>query len=303
MRFKIIGPLTSTLEMDVHPAIFTASMIGYSFVSLSKPDGTHLVKNEIFELINKAFDQFVNFFYVYDLIGNTECYVGEAIESLRDKIILASKHQGEASKVNIQEFFSKHCSSLRTDYIDIYFLEYNSITPIEESMMSLKELLKARKIRSIGLSGHELNVELIKKAHAICPVTIVQINHSLWNRTSEQIKIVKLCKRLGITYLSCASENMTYLPKTVHSFKPASVEEKKALEGLNKLALQKAVTSEVIEIAWAIHQNYFLFLNPLTSDTILKTISSSKIKLLPEDITLLNTLFPTNHNHLLPERL
>lgn len=303
MRFKIIGPLTSALEMDIHPATFTASMIGYSFINLSKPDGTHLVKNEIFELINTAFDQFINFFYVYDLIGNIECYVGEAIEPLRDKVILASKHEGEASKVNIQEIFSKHCSSLRTDYIDIYFLEYKSITPIEESMMCLKELLKARKIRGIGLSGQELNVELIKKAHVICPVTIVQMNHSLWNRTSEHIEIVKLCKRLGITCLSCTSENMTYLPKTVHSFKLTSPEEEKALEGLNKLALQKAVTSEIIEIVWAIQQGYFLFLNPLTSDTILKTISSSKIKLLPEDITLLNTFFPIDHNHLLPERL
>ena len=81
-------------------------------------------------------------------------------------------------------------------YIDILYMQrLDPATPIEESMEAMKELIKEGVIKGVGLS--EAKAENIRKAHAIQPITAVQIEYSLWSRDVEK-DIIPTCRELGI---------------------------------------------------------------------------------------------------------
>ncbi|KAB2018800.1 hypothetical protein ES319_D08G254300v1 [Gossypium barbadense] len=85
---------------------------------------------------------------------------------------------------------------LGVDYIDLYYIiKIDTKTPIEDTMEELKQLVKEGKIKYIGIS--EASPETIRRAHAIHPLTAVQIEWSLWTRDAEE-EIIPLCRELGI---------------------------------------------------------------------------------------------------------
>ena len=298
MKFKIIGPIACTRsgtasEISVCPATFTTSVMGYSALGFVGTESIPLKKEVVFDLMTTSVDQGINFFYASDTkVGGTEFLMGELIESMRDRVILVAKHKGKSSPANIRLVFDEHCSQFRTDYIDIYGLEYDSSVPIEESMGSMKTLLDNGKIKGIALSGIGLSTDLIERAYAIFPITAVQVSYSLWNRTVEQSKIFETCKRLGIVCIACTGAEMEFVPRTAKTFEPESHEERKALEGLQKLAKDKGVSPAQLELAWIRHQGCFAFVTNLNREALLESTRSTAIKLLPADIALLDTLFP-----------
>ena len=85
---------------------------------------------------------------------------------------------------------------LETEYIDLYYLHRKDpATPITETMAELKLLVEEKKIRHIGLS--ECSAADIRAAHAVHPITAVQLEWSLWTRDVEA-EIVPTCRELGI---------------------------------------------------------------------------------------------------------
>ena len=140
--------------------------------------------------------------------GHNEQLIGAAIHGLRDKVVLATKF---GVKVNDArngivldgrpEYVAAACeASLRrlgTDVIDLYYCHrLDPTVPIEDTVGAMAELVTAGKVRALGLS--EVGPELIRRAHAVHPITALQSEYSLWERRVEG-GITATCRELGIT--------------------------------------------------------------------------------------------------------
>jgi aryl-alcohol dehydrogenase-like predicted oxidoreductase len=140
--------------------------------------------------------------------GHNEQLIGAAIEGCRENVVLATKF---GAKVNAArdgvvldgrpEYAAAACeASLRrlgTDVIDLYYLHrLDPSVPIEDTVGAMAELVTAGKVRTLGLS--EVGPDLIRRAHAVHPITALQNEYSLWERRVEQ-GITATCRELGIT--------------------------------------------------------------------------------------------------------
>ncbi len=84
--------------------------------------------------------------------------------------------------------------------IDLYYLHrWDKKVPIEDSVGALADLVKAGKVRTIGLS--EVSSATIRKAHAVHPITAVQTEYSLWTRNPEY-GVLETCRELGIGFVA-----------------------------------------------------------------------------------------------------
>jgi len=140
--------------------------------------------------------------------GHNERLIGAAIEGRRENVVLATKF---GAKVNDTrdgvvldgrpEYAARACdASLRrlgTDVIDLYYLHrLDPRVPIEDTVGAMAALVTAGKVRTLGLS--EVGPDLIRRAHAVHPITALQNEYSLWERGVEQ-GITATCRELGIT--------------------------------------------------------------------------------------------------------
>lgn len=165
--------------------------------------------------IQRALELGVNFFDTADGYGHgrNEELLAEALQDTpRDQVIIATKCGMVRDKTNpmirslntspayIKEACEASLKRLNTDYIDLFYLHrLDGVTPIEESMKALVELVAAGKIRHIGLS--EVDADTIRCAHAIHPITAVQSEYSLWSRGQEQT-VIPICAALNIGFVA-----------------------------------------------------------------------------------------------------
>ncbi|MCL7051010.1 hypothetical protein MKW94_006716 [Papaver nudicaule] len=165
-------------------------------------------------LIHHAIDRGVTFLDTSDLYGphTNEILIGKALVGKRDKVQLATKFGGcfesgspisfeSGSKISFQiyghpEYVRAACEAslkrLQVDYIDLYYQHRTDTkVPIEVTMGELKKLVEEGKIKYIGLS--EVSASTIRRAHAVHPITAVQLEWSLWARDIEE-DIVPTCR-------------------------------------------------------------------------------------------------------------
>ncbi|CAI8586381.1 unnamed protein product [Vicia faba] len=129
---------------------------------------------------------------------------------------------------------------LDVNYIDLYYQHrVDTSVPIEDTMEELKQLVNEGKIRYIGLS--EANADTIKRAHAVHPITALQMEYSLWSRDIEE-EIIPLCR--------CTGEN---LEKNECFY-----------ERINDLASKHACTPSQLALAWLLHQGNDIIPIPAT---------------------------------------
>jgi aryl-alcohol dehydrogenase-like predicted oxidoreductase len=140
--------------------------------------------------------------------GHNEQLIGAAIEGRREHVVLATKFGAKVSDTRDgvvldgrPEYAAAACeASLRrlgTDVIDLYYLHrLDPTVPIEDTVGAMAELVTAGKIRTLGLS--EVGPDLIRRAHAVHPITALQNEYSLWERGVEQ-GVTSTCRELGIT--------------------------------------------------------------------------------------------------------
>jgi len=147
--------------------------------------------------------------------GVSEQLVGKALSPHRQRFTLASKCgmqgvdvQGDGKLVRVIDgrpaTLRQTCEDalrrLKTDVIDLYYLHrWDKKVPIEDSVGGLSDLVRAGKIRSIGLS--EVSANTLRKAHAVHPIAAVQTEYSLWTRNPE-IAVLDACRELGTTFVA-----------------------------------------------------------------------------------------------------
>lgn len=185
------------------------SKLGFGCMGLSGVYNSPLSEEDGIAIIKDAYSKGVTFFDTADVYGASanEVLVGKALKQLpRENIQLATKFgiiRMEATKMVVKgtpEYVRSCCEAslkrLGVDYIDLYYQHrVDTSIPIEETMGELKKLVEEGKIKYIGLS--EASTDTIRRAHAVHPITALQMEWSLWTRDIEE-EIVPLCRQLGI---------------------------------------------------------------------------------------------------------
>ncbi|MCE5271584.1 aldo/keto reductase [bacterium] len=168
---------------------------------------------ESIRTIHRALELGLNFLDTADMygVGRNEELVGRAIRDRRDKVVLATKFgnvrgaDGSFLGVNGKpEYVRKCCDAslkrLNIETIDLYYQHrVDPDTPIEETVGAMAELVKAGKVRYLGLS--EAGPANIRKARAVHPISALQSEYSLWTRDVES-EILSTCRELGIGFVA-----------------------------------------------------------------------------------------------------
>ncbi|XP_024358782.1 probable aldo-keto reductase 2 [Physcomitrium patens] len=164
------------------------------------------------DLIHHAVERGVTFLDTADMYGpfTNEMLVGKAIKGIRDKVQIATKfanyidENGNYSVRGDPEYVREACEGslkrLGVDCIDLYYQHrVDTKVPIEITVGAMAELVKEGKVEYLGLS--EASASEIRRAHAVHPITAVQMEWSLWARDIEE-DIVPTCRELGISIVS-----------------------------------------------------------------------------------------------------
>ncbi|XP_058213340.1 perakine reductase-like [Rhododendron vialii] len=186
------------------------SKLGYGCMGLTGSYNSPVPEEDGIAILKHAFSKGITFFDTSDIYGAdhaNEKLVGKALKQLpREKIQLATKfgvvkidQTGMVVK-GTAEYVRSCCEAslkrLDVDYIDLYYVHrIDKSVPIEETMGELKKLVEEGKIRYIGLS--EASPNTIRRAHAVHPITAVQMEYSLLTRDIEE-EIIPVCRELGI---------------------------------------------------------------------------------------------------------
>nr|GMD68031.1 auxin-induced protein PCNT115-like [Ipomoea batatas] len=283
-----------------------------SFYGPPKPD------EDMIKLIHHAIDSGVTLLDTSDMYGphTNEILLGKALKGgVREKVQLATKFaycfgEGGMDIRGDPEYVRAACEAslkrLEVDCIDLYYQHrVDTRVPIEVTMGELKKLVEEGKIKYIGLS--EASAATIRRAHAVHPITAVQIEWSLWARDVEE-EIIPTCRELGIGivaysplgrgFLSSGSkllENFSegdtrqYLPR----FNGENAEQNKKLyERINKLAQQKGCTPSQLALAWLHHQGNDVCPIPGTTriENFNQNIGTFSVKLTADDISELECI-------------
>jgi hypothetical protein len=198
MQMRRIGP-------------FEVSAIGLGCMNLSHAYGSPPSPDAGAQVLLRALELGVTLFDTAALygFGANEELVGRVLEPHRAHITLASKcgMTGVDGKRVIDgrpDTLKRTCDAslrrLQTDVIDLYYLHrWDKKVPIEDSIGALADLVRAGKIRAIGLS--EVSAGTLKRAHAVHPITALQNEYSLWTRNPE-IAGLEACRSLGVAFVA-----------------------------------------------------------------------------------------------------
>ena len=266
------------------------SALGLGCMGLSYGYGPATDRADAVALIRKAFDLGVTFFDTAEAYaqGLNESVVGEALEPVRDQVVIATKfgfkdgdtNQGLDSRPErirtVVEHALKH---LRTDRIDLlYQHRVDPAVPIEDVAGTVKDLVAAGKVKHFGLS--EAGISQIRRAHAVLSVAALQSEYSLWWREPEA-EILPVLEELGIGFVPFSPLGKGFLTgaineqtsfdasdfrNTVPRFEPAARQANRALvDVLAGIAARKQVTPAQLALAWLLAQEPWIVPIPGTT--------------------------------------
>ena len=190
----------------------TVSALGLGCMGMSHGYGPPKDRQEMIALLRTAVDRGVTLFDTAEAYGplTNEELVGEALEPVRDQVVIATKfgfkvwphaeQDGVDSRPeHIRDVAHASLKRLRTETIDLFYQHrVDPSVPIEDVAGTVKELIQEGKVRHFGLS--EAGVETMRKAHAVQPVTALQSEYSIWWRQPEH-EILPLLEELGIGFV------------------------------------------------------------------------------------------------------
>jgi aryl-alcohol dehydrogenase-like predicted oxidoreductase len=271
-------------------------------------------------LIKKAVDLGIDFFDTADMygVGHNEVLVGQALKRVRGKVVIATKFgnmrrvDGALLGVNGKpEYVKAACDvslkRLGVDVIDLYYQHrVDPQTPIEETIGAMADLVKAGKVRFLGLS--EASAATLRRANAVHPIAALQTEYSLWSRDPEG-EILSACRELDIAFVAYSPLGRGILTAKYRS--PAAFTEQdyrltmprfqgknlkrnlKLVRQLKALAGRKGCTPAQIALAWVLSRGENVIPIPGTRHTkfLRDNIAAIDITLTSEEIRELESLF------------
>jgi aryl-alcohol dehydrogenase-like predicted oxidoreductase len=290
------------------------SAIGLGCMGLSSGYGPATDKSAAIALIRAAVERGVTFFDTAEVYGPfvNEELVGEALAPFRDQVVIATKfgfrsdpatgkQEGLDSRPNhIREVADASLKRLRTDVIDLFYQHrVDPDVPIEDVAGTVKELIKAGKVRHFGLS--EAGVNTIRRAHAVQPVTALQSEYSLWWREPEA-EILPTLAELGIGFVpfsplgrgflaGAIDADTKFAPDDFRNLVPRfSQEARKAnqalVDVLGGLAAARGATKAQIALAWLLAQKPWVVPIPGTTklNRLEENLGAASLELTPDHL-------------------
>ncbi len=261
------------------------SALGLGCMRMTFGDAPIGTRQDMINFLHAAVDRGITFFDTAEVYGpfTNEDLVGEALEPFRDKVVIATKfgfkHDGDrgpspgtgldSRPEQIKRVAEASLKRLRVEAIDLFYQHRpDPNVPIEDVAGAVKDLIQEGKVKHFGLS--ESPADLIRRAHAVCPVTALQSEYSIWWRAIEENDVLATCENLGIGlvpysplgrgYLTgTIGENTTFAANDIRShnprFTPEAIRANRAVvELLEKIGGQYDATPTQIALAWLLAQ-------------------------------------------------
>ncbi|CAI9676875.1 MULTISPECIES: aldo/keto reductase [Elizabethkingia] len=270
-------------------------------------------EQESVRTLHKALDSGINFWDTADMYANgkNEELISKVLVPNRDKIFIATKfgfrfknnEAGPSNSANtyfdgspewIRQAVDNSLQRLRIDTIDLYYAHrIDPNVPVEETVGAMAELVKAGKVRYLGLS--EASAESIRKANAIHPIAALQSEYSLLTRDVEE-SILPVVRELGISLVPYSPlarglfNNINEVQqledsdfrKSLPRYQEAYLENNKSLaKELNELAASKGITGSQLALAWVLAQG----------DDIIPIPGTKRVKYLEQNIEAASVTF------------
>lgn len=300
-----------------------ASELGLGCMGMSEFYGVHDDADSI-KTLDHAFDIGVRFWDTADAYGphTNEVLVGKVLKGKRQQITLATKFGILRDPLNPElrglngkpDYVKSACEAslkrLGIDIIDLYYLHrVDGVTPIEETVSAMADLVKQGKIRGIGLS--EVSVETLKKAHAIHPITAVQSEYSLWTRDPED-GILQTCAELGVGFVAYSPLGRGFLTgqiKKIEDFETSDYrrfsprfqgenfqKNLHLVEKIQQLATKKGCQASQLALAWVMAQGKHIFPIPGTKRIkyLDENVGALTVSLSPEELAEIDAILPRN---------
>jgi aryl-alcohol dehydrogenase-like predicted oxidoreductase len=307
---------------------FQVSAIGLGCMNICHAYGAPVSEQQAERVLLAALDAGITHFDTAALygFGASETLVGKYLAKHRSKFTLASKcgmtgvpnEQGVKVRVidgrpeTIKATCEEALKRLQTEVIDLYYLHrWDKKVPIEESVGALADLVRAGKIRSVGLS--EVSAPTLRKAHAVHPIAALQTEYSLWSRNPE-IAVLQACRELGVSFVAFSPVARGFLcgPMDVNAFdakdirrsmprfSPENYAKNQALlPAYNAIADEVGCTPSQLAIAWLLHQGEDILPIPGTTSVehLMNDIGAAEVTLPADVIARLNALINQHTVH------
>ncbi|XP_062164488.1 probable aldo-keto reductase 4 [Alnus glutinosa] len=286
---------------------------GLGCMGMSASYGPPKPEQDMIALIHHAVHSGVTFLDTSDIYGpfTNEILLGKALKGgVRERVQLAtkfgfSKTDGKTEIRGDPAYVRAACEAslkrLDLDCIDLYYQHrVDTRLPIEVTIGELKKLVEEGKIKYIGMS--EASASTIRRAHAVHPITAVQLEWSLWTRDVEE-EIIPTCRELGIGIVAYsplargffssglkAVENLS--SESLPRFQPENLEHNKIVfERVNEMAKRKGCTPSQLALAWVHHQGNDVCPIPGTTkiENFNQNIGALSVKLTPEEMAELES--------------
>jgi aryl-alcohol dehydrogenase-like predicted oxidoreductase len=278
-------------------------------------------EGEAIATIHRAIELGITFLDTADMYGpfTNERLVGRAIADRRDKVVLATKFGNErredGSWVGINgrpEYVHQACDAslqrLGTDHIDLYYQHrVDNDTPIEETVGAMKELVEAGKVRHLGLS--EAAPATIRRANAVHPITALQTEYSLWERTPED-EILPTTRELGIGFVAYSPLGRGFLSGQITSIDDLDDKDFRRrgprfqgenfqrnldlVEKVKEIAEEKGVTPSQLALAWVLARGEDIVPIPGTKRVryLEENVKAVDVQLTDDDLRRIEEAFP-----------
>jgi len=271
--------------------------------------------------IHHALDQGLNFLDTADMYGpfKNEELVGRAIKGRRHQVVLATKfgnvrgEDGSFRGVNGRPDYVRACceaslTRLGVEHIDLYYQHrVDRTVPIEETVGAMADLVKAGKVRHLGLS--EAAPATLRRAHAVHPISALQTEYSLWSREPED-ELLPTTRELGITFVAYSPLGRGFLTarfrklddipegdyrRNAPRFQGENFQKNLELVAkLEKLAAQKGVKASQLALAWVLAQGDDIVPIPGTTRRahLEENLAALDLVLTPDELAQIEAIAP-----------
>lgn len=264
--------------------------------------------------------------------GSNEQLVGRAVDGFRDEMVVATKfgfvlpiseggsRQYDSRPEHIRQVTENSLRYLGTDHIDVlYQHRVDPDVPIEDVAGAVGELIGEGKVRFFGLS--EAGPEVIRRAHAVQPVSVLQTEYSIFERAVEA-EILPLLRELGIGFVAYSPLGRGFLTSAVkpadqypaddmrswdERWQPGNYERNvAAIDSLAALAAEKGIEVTQLALAWLLAQGEDIVPIPGTRspDRVAENSAAAEVTLSPEDLRRIDAVLPDGaHGSRYPEAI